>query len=122
MEQLTDKLVDRRIPDMVVVVQHEDEWLSDAAQFIHQRGNKIVNRRRLGRVQQSGGVGASARECRVDRGDEVAEEDGQVVVRFIEREPRDRPANVFQPLDDGCRLAGARGRHDQRQRSVRPLR
>ena len=72
MEQLTDKLMDRRITDMVIVVQDEDEWLSDAAQFIDQRGNQVVDRRRLGRVQQPCGVGASARECHVDRGDEVA--------------------------------------------------
>ena len=99
-EQLADKLMDRHITDMVIVVQDKDKWLGDVAQFIDQCGGQIS------RPAAAGACAAVAESAQapgnvVSNGsDKIAEENDQLVVRFVEGEPGDRPTTVLQPLRD----------------------
>jgi len=44
-KQLTDEVMDRRVAEMVIVVQDEDERSGDAVQLIGQRVDQVIGRR-----------------------------------------------------------------------------
>jgi len=64
-------LVDRRLTDVVIVVQDQNEWLIDAAQLIDQRGGQVIGRRRLERVQQLLRAVTGLGKDRLNGGDEI---------------------------------------------------
>ena len=114
---------DGLVVHQVIIVQHQDATSSVSRTGLAREGLQVVGqhvgqpgrRRQFGRGQQAQGVGAGLRVCGTYSGDEVVEEDDQIIVALIQREPGVRMAAGRQPVAEqrGLAIAGRRG--DERQ-------
>ena len=122
-EQFAQKIVHSRAMNEMVVIQHQDTARRQLLKLIAERNDEWRRRWRLRRPEQREGLGARCREDRTDRCNAVVQENHQVAVVFIQRQPRRwcglalTRSQPVEPHADQRSLAEAGCCTDQAQRS-----
>jgi hypothetical protein len=123
-EQEGQPFVDLSRVDGVVVVQHQHDIAREGTEFVEQRGEDRVDRRRLRRLEERERPRVDPGHGSPQRGDQVGPEGCRLIVALVEREPGHRLSigrRICQPLGQQRRLAAARRRGDERQRPCGPV-
>ena len=117
LEKERETLVDLRIPDQVVVVEHEHDRVRQRRELVAERGEYVVDDADPRGPQHGKRDLAGARVERAKRVDEVGPEPDRVVVAAVERDPGERPCLALErvPIGEQRRLPPPGGRADQRQ-------
>jgi len=89
-QQLAQKIMHGAVTDGIVVIQHQDHARRQSLKLIAERGHQWRLRCGVWRPEQREALGARFGEDRTDRGNEVPQENHQVAVARIQREPRRR--------------------------------
>ena len=124
LEQERDRAVDELVVQLVVVVEHEHDAVGQLGELVDQPREHHGVDRRPGVRQRGEHAAAEPGQDRAQGGDDVAPEAHGVVVRGIERDPRERPVGALRPppLGEHGRLAPAGGRADEHQPPAHPRR
>src|SRR5690349_14740205 len=101
--------------DEVVVVQDEDEWVGDAGgDIVEHGGENRLGRRRLRGLERAHHPFAKSGRDGLQRGDEVRQKAGGVVVPRVQRQPCGWTGTPCQPLaDQGGFPKAGRGRGER---------
>ena len=112
-----EALVDLRVPDQVVVVEHEHDRVRQRRELVEERRQYVVDDAGPRSPQHGKRDLARARVERAKRMDEVGPEPDRVTVAAVERDPgeRSRLALELVPVGEQRRLPPPGGGTDQRQ-------
>ena len=117
LDQERQRLVDHRVLDHVVVVQHQEQLVGLCGQLVDDLGDETFERSRGGRAEQGGDARGEAWTDPIQRGGDVAPESHRIVVTLVQGEPPHSGRPRLAPVGQHRRLAEAGGGADERQGS-----
>ena len=121
LEKMVHKFVRRRVVQAVVIVQYQDERRPDVIQIITQGIRKRLGVQRLICFHPSHNVFTTFRHNGLQGCQKVTQKNPQIVVRFIEGEPRAWMSGGLEPMTDQGSLAITGRCRDQAQGKLATL-
>ena len=96
-DQFLQQIVNRRVVDHVIIVQHQDEIRLNVRQVIQQSTSYHLGGRQGHTVQHRERVVDHRREYTVQRLSQTGDEDAQIVIMLVQRQPGMGDGAGFQP-------------------------